>query len=237
MLKAKVPLIPETSVGNYRMSFDLLYNGDLKLGLPNGNGKVISISTQQVLYEGEVTNGIYNGKGRRFCNNVLYEEGRFSNGLIVEGVRYNPNGSVYSGSFDEDLYEGDGRIVLPNGFFVSGHFSKGSLRGEQTIIVSLPSAKEPSSYTGTQSRCVVVTNDFILVNPTEYRGMSFLFYFNGDVFVGVVENGSPKNGYFYRYSDTSFVRMNMDDVKGVPTAHPKMTLEAGNQYKFFSMIM
>ena len=237
MLKARVPIIPEKSIGSYRISFDLLYHGELKMGRPNGQGQVISLLTNEVQYEGEVIDSIYNGKGCRYCKGVLYEEGTFDKGLIVEGVRYNSNGTVYSGYFENDVYHGNGRIVLPNGFFVSGSFSKGSLhdRDYQVITISIPSAKQPTQIMkDTQSMEVHVKEEFIQVTRPEYRGISFIFYSNGDVFVGVVESGS-KRGYFYRYAETSFERMILDNVKGIPTVHPIITIEAGKQYKSFSM--
>lgn len=237
MLKARVPIIPKKSIGSYRISFDLLYHGELEMGRPNGQGQVISLLTNDVQYEGEVIDSIYNGKGCRYCKGVLYEEGTFDKGLIVEGVRYNSNGTVYSGYFENNVYHGNGRIVLPNGFFVSGSFSKGSLRDKdyQAITISIPSAKQPTQITkDTQNIEVHVKEEFIQVTRPEYRGISFIFYSNGDVFVGVMEDGS-KRGYFYRYAETSFERMILDNVKGIPTIHPIITIEAGKQYKSFSM--
>ena len=82
------------------------------MGRPNGQGQVISLLTNEVQYEGEVIDSIYNGKGCRYCKGVLYEEGIFDKGLIVEGVRYNFNGTVYSGYFENNVYHGNGRLLI-----------------------------------------------------------------------------------------------------------------------------
>lgn len=218
------------SKGQFRLSPDLLYDGDMKDGKPNGHGRIISLSQKQLVYDGSVKSGIYDGQGCRYMNGFLYEKGVFANGLITEGIRYCSNKSVYNGSFENDVFDGEGTIVLPNGFFLRGFFSQGGLSCVSPCSVSIPSAKSPSEL---DARFITITYNFIQI---QYNNVNLFFYFNGDVLVGTMKDDHPENGHFYYYSDLAFTKMVIGDVKGLPTLRPKMVLEADNKSKYFEMV-
>ena len=188
---------PEASPNRYstfRISPDLLYVGSMENGLPSGVGRIIQISSSSLIYEGEVKNGIYEGKGKRYVLGVLYESGIFSHGKISMGVRYNTNGSVYSGYFQNDEYSGNGRLVLPCGFFITGTFPIGLSH----LFASIPDARSRQEIRFVINPNAFLKDDCIAILDPMSTGM-YLFYYNGDVFCGKTNNEIPVDGILYKY--------------------------------------
>lgn len=213
--------------GSYRLSADLLYVGAIQNGEPSGKGVVVSIPTRTVIYEGEVLKGQYEGVGRRYLNGELYEEGTFRQGLIVEGIRYNANQTIYSGLFRNDLFDGNGRLVFPSGFFLEAIFEKGIASRE--VKIAYPNAQYPTKLD--------VKNNFTYL-PTGISVMDsnnqLIFYYNGDIFCGITQNNNPKNGYFYRFWNNSFTSMQVGNA-GREVISPRVSILEGGKYKTFSM--
>ena len=214
-LKTTYKYQPSKTTGTYSISSELLYSGDMSNGKPNGNGVVFYISTRSVVYCGDFKDGRYHGNGKLYQNGLLYEEGVFENGMIKEGVRYDPKGFVYSGGFRNDIFDGMGRIVLPSGFFISCFFSNGTPVNQQglSVTVSIPSGKDCSSSFMNANMGVSILHDAIIV--TETSNTCYAFYFNGDVFMGEMDrlgyddaaHVAPKNGVMYKYNVTDFIPM------------------------------
>ena len=218
------------SIGQFRLSPDLLYSGEMRHGRPNGKGRVVSLSQKQLVYDGAVKSGVYDGEGCRYVNGFLYEKGIFKDGVISEGVRYQSNKSVYNGSFVNDMFDGEGTIVLPNGFFLRGFFSQGVLSSAAMCSVSIPSAKHPREI---QPSFVRITYNFITI---KYNSVDLYFYFNGDVLVGTLKDNHPEDGYFYYYSDLIFTKMIIGNVTGIPAYCPKMVKETDKESKYFELM-
>ena len=227
---------PSKAPGTYRISPELLYSGDMFNGKPNGSGTVVHIPTRSVVYQGQFVDGRYSGEGKLYQNGVLYEEGVFQNGMIKEGVRYDPRGFVYSGAFTNGTFEGVGRIVLPSGFFLRAFFSGGiPMLGESlTLDVSFPSAKECTTITAVnRSMSVKMAKDAIIL--AESGKTSYVFFFNGDVFVGELENNAPANGMMFKYNTMTFIPMLVGSGK-VDSKYkaPRMVVDREN-CKYFTM--
>ena len=100
------------------------YEGTLVKGKKTGWGY---LKTQDWTYEGEWNEDSRNGKGK-----CTFKDGRVFNGLfhhneMVKGEMQHPNGDRYSGSFQEDLYEGWGRMTHAGHWEYQGEW-KGGLR-------------------------------------------------------------------------------------------------------------
>ena len=199
----------------------------MKDGLPNGEGEVICITTQSVIYEGNMKNGQYHGQGSLYRDGYLYEKGEFENGHIKEGIRYNSNGTIYSGSFEKDLFNGEGRVVFTNGFFYKAKFKAGVI--DSNVEIAYPSAKTPSQVPS--SHINITTDSLVFING----GLSTVFYTNGDIFYGQMEASVPREGYMYRFVKNSFIAMKVGSAKGVPSHPPSITVLEGGKYKTFSM--
>ena len=197
-------------------------------GLPNGNGEIICISTQSIIYQGSVKDGQYEGQGCLYRDGYLYEKGEFRNGLIKQGIRYNADNTIYSGLFERDLYNGEGRVVFTNGFFYKAKFKDGKIDG-MTVEIAYPSAKTTTSVPVNH---IMITNDSLVYSI----GSNYIvFYTNGDIFYGVMEASIPRDGYLHRFVKNTFITMKIGSAKGVPVTHPAIAVMEGGKYKTFSM--
>ena len=215
--------------GFYRISPDLVYKGAMKNGLPNGNGDIICISTQSIIYQGSVKDGQYQGQGCLYRDGYLYEKGEFINGHIKEGIRYNSNGTIYSGSFEKDLFDGEGRVVFTNGFFYKAKFKAGVI-DSPNVEIAYPSARNATSVPSTH---ITITEDSLMYS---IGGNFLVFYTNGDIFFGHMEASIPREGYLHRFVKNTFVTMKVGSAKGVPATPPSITVLEGGKYKTFSMM-
>ena len=209
--------------------------GDLQNGKPNGDGTVVTIAPRSVVYQGSFKDGSYDGKGKLYQNGYLYEDGVFSNGLIREGVRYEAKGYVYSGFFHNDVYEGQGRIVLPSGFFIRGVFSHGYPieSANDPFEASFPSAKQLSPICFSDERQNALFMDDCIALAQSHTQW-YIFYFNGDVFIGDVNEGVLANGIMYKYNKTSFLPMVIGSGK-VQNKYKKLAMKVEGNYKSFSL--
>ena len=60
-------------------------NGNIIYELNNGNGKVKEYNNDELIFEGELLNGIKNGKGKEYKDSNLIFEGEYLNGKKWNG--------------------------------------------------------------------------------------------------------------------------------------------------------
>ena len=230
--------LSEKGEGMFRLSASLLYVGELKSGEPDGKGTVYDLATRLAVYEGSFKNGVYGGRGKRYSHGELVEEGDFANGLLTSGIRHLPNGLLQCGAFVNDELYGMGRLVFPNGFFVSGYFSgsKNANLGNQPFLAAIPSAKNAKKFVigvaplkGTSF--FFEQGVFIL----DRESLGYLFYYNGDVFVGEVAGATPRNGVMYKFSGVEFMKMAVGS-KEVGTTYKEPKIRVEQEFKYFEMI-
>lgn len=183
--------------GQYRLSETLLFTGTIKNGVPDGEGRIVDLKTNMCIYEGYIKNKLYNGMGKLYHNNLLFEEGLFENGLIKEGIRYNPDKSLYNGEFSNNQPHGKGTIVFPNGFFYETTWVMGIPNTLATV--GYPNASSPSSHQ------LSFHNDSVEFIERDIR---YVLYSNGDIAVGM-GSISIENGHFYKFNSQNFSFMKM----------------------------
>jgi len=138
---------------------DGYYRGEIRNGLPNGQGTFVYISDerQRVLprsdeggssstggsskiefasrYEGEFRNGTFNGNGRFYYKNGDRYEGTFRDGVpFGRGTLSYSNGSQYQGDFREGVPFGRGTYTLVNKDRYVGEFRSGLPHGQVTYV-------------------------------------------------------------------------------------------------------
>ena len=84
---------------------ELLYEGEYSNGKRNGKGKVDY--NGELIYEGEYKNGKQNGKGKRYINNKLSFEGEFLDDGIKNGILYDKDGKI-----DGEIKENGERVIF-----------------------------------------------------------------------------------------------------------------------------
>ena len=188
-----------TKNGQYLIGENELFVGKMVKGLPQGKGVIVNIADKTaenfpLIYEGEVVNCKYNGKGRFYKDGVLYEEGKFKEGVIEEGVRYydseNDKGVIYAGAFKNNKRDGKGRMVLPNGFFYSATWSNDQVVGDiEAFWSEKPSKVRVGDYFFFEDAMVVKREKAMIK-----------FFNNGNIFVGDVDTTSGetiKGGWYF----------------------------------------
>ena len=227
--------LPERGEGMYRLSASLLYVGELKCGEPDGNGTVYDLATRRAVYDGSFKDGVYSGHGKRYSGGKLIEEGDFANGLLTSGIRHQPNGVLQCGTFVNGKLYGMGRQVFPNGFFVSGYFPAAN-NDVQAFLAAIPSAKNAKNFViGVET---LAGRNFFFdqgVFIVDRENLGYLFYYNGDVFVGEVSGTTPRNGVMYKFMGVEFMRMKVGS-KDVVTEYKEPKMHVEHEYKYFEML-
>ena len=219
-----------TKNGQYLIGEKELYVGQMVKGLPQGMGVIVNIAEKTaenfpLIYEGEVRNCKYNGKGKFYKDGILYEEGKFTEGVISEGVRYydseSEKGAIYAGFFSRGQRHGKGRMVLPNGFFYSGTWKDDRISGDIEAYWS----EKPSK---------VREGDFFLFNDAvviKREKAMIKFLNNGNIFVGEVDttSGEVGKGVWYFFDERTL----LFDMQGEEFAYyPSITREDEKYKKF-----
>jgi hypothetical protein len=202
------------------------YIGFFKGALLQGYGKIYI--NNYLYYEGNFTNNKYNGFGKIYYNNKktrfvgLFKANlRDGNGKLYdikgnllydgefkqdkksgEGKSYDPNFSlvspVYSGEWDNDMYNGKGLINYTFGDYYSGYFVNNKKEGKGKIYYNnncyegdFKDDKKNGKgilkiYNKSSSRSIV-TYDGIFSNDV-LIGYCKITYKNGDIYEGNIEN-------------------------------------------------
>ena len=196
---------------------DCLYSGQLLAGVPEGVGKALCPSAQEVEYEGHFAGGVYEGEGRLFFENEEEERGEFKKGVLARGRRILKDGSLFVGEFKDGLPDGQGRYVLPSGVFVEGQWEKGKPKGE--VKVKVPTKAEEIVYDMAHpDDNTVITlrfcDSFLLFKDNAFDSQvvpTFLYFFNGDVFVGNTKYGKdPANGYYFCLANNKYTKLTLE---------------------------
>ena len=98
-----------------------VYEGQLKNGKPEGNGRFFNI--MGIFYKGEWNKGKKNGKGfERGMMGEIYE-GEFKNDKRNgKGTLKLADGEIYEGDWVDNIKQGKGKIKYPNGDIYEGDF-------------------------------------------------------------------------------------------------------------------
>ena len=88
------------------------------------------------IYKGEIKNGIKNGKGKLITNNFIYEGNFKENNFFGFGKYINFNGNIYKGYFKENKFNGKGMIIFSNGDFFYGNFIDNNMFGKGIYFFS-----------------------------------------------------------------------------------------------------
>mmetsp|Transcript_13595 Transcript_13595/g.21252 ORF Transcript_13595/g.21252 Transcript_13595/m.21252 type:complete len:116 (-) Transcript_13595:24-371(-) len=103
------------------------------------------------IYSGEWKNGKKDGKGTYIFEQTKQKfVGSFKGGQIVKGEWQYPNGSFFSGNFDNNQPKGSGKWMFKNGNIVEGLYSQTKRIDSDTDAIKL-AWKTTSDISQTQS--------------------------------------------------------------------------------------
>jgi hypothetical protein len=105
------------------------YCGQIANGKKHRQGLYID-RLHHVEYKGEWMNDNIHGFGtiRNYFSNFSFT-GKFEHNNMIEGKMTWPDGSVYTGFFENNTMNGLGKIVWPNGSKYEGNFKDGNITG------------------------------------------------------------------------------------------------------------
>ena len=110
-----------------------LYEGRLEDGVLQGECKLYD-ENGVLIYEGQVKDGERNGNGKEYKNGVLVYDGQFVNGLYDGmGTLYKDGQILYTGQFSNSLYEGRGKLYGERSLIYDGQFTAGLFDGFGTL--------------------------------------------------------------------------------------------------------
>lgn len=237
---------PLTHTNAVRLAPTLLYQGELLDGVPHGRGTLIDTAQQQALYEGAWDHGVFHGEGARYERGKLVQRGVFERGALARGQWVQPSGAILSGTF-QGRFLTEGRLLLPSGLWIEGVWKQGQPVGK--CVVHAANAIEDLEYDFAHPDentkfVVLVSEDHVYYDNKYllYNSAIFLFYFNGDVFIGKV-NGreEPVNGIYYYLKNNVYHKLSVGKgfsdarLKDVvycpllPIKHFNLVLEEDNQ--------
>jgi serine/threonine protein kinase len=104
------------------------YSGKLKNGLPTGKG--LQKFTDGSSYNGGFSNGLYSGKGTLVLANGDKYVGNWAGGKKTSGTLYYANGTLYKGSFKNNLKHGYGKFMYEDGSYYEGDFKNDGFEGQ-----------------------------------------------------------------------------------------------------------
>ena len=212
------PAAPEVTLttGVVALHEDCVYCGQLLAGVPQGEGRLLCPSAREVVYEGGFADGVFEGEGRRFFENEETERGVFHAGLLVRGRRIHADGSIFVGEFADGVPCGQGRYVLPSGVYIEGQWEKGKPKG--VVKVRVPTQEAEITYDlAHPDEDTVITlrfcESFLLFKDNHFASEmvpTFLFFFNGDVFVGTTKHEKePSSGFYFRFASNKYMKLVM----------------------------
>ena len=204
------------------------YNGELEMGVPHGYGCLYDIVHRERMYEGTFHKGIYHGDGTLYRNGQRYKNGIFQNGQLVEGRTLYPDGSVFVGKYQHGKRHGAGRFIFPSGVMMKGDWNNDKPSGKIEITVSTENKVISADNHDSQEFVIGTIYDFQHPDDNTKFTISFqddrlayednymlkkarpvfIFYFNGDVFVGDTDSSyNPANGWYYHLVASNYQKM------------------------------
>lgn len=104
-----------TAIRTYGLKVDLYYKGSYENHEKKGKGKLIKISTGDLVYDGDWDHDVKHGHGILYNDAGIYE-GEFKEDFFDgKGKMKWKNGDVYEGDFKEGRREGHGLMTFANG--------------------------------------------------------------------------------------------------------------------------
>lgn len=207
------------------------YFGETHNGLPHGNGIIVTLQENQqnineVIYEGSFLNGKYHGNGVRYYNNRKLQDGIFAYGRFIQGAYFSPSGVIQHGVFNElgNLHSNNhkdvkGKLILPTGGYLKGFWENGKPVGEFDVF--LGAGRVPMKYNFSKKDDntkfnIMLYNEMIFFDDRYLLGPGdvFLYYYNGDIFMGQVNSRTePVNGILYKLIDGKYVKMQIGNKR------------------------
>ena len=118
--------------GRYFHIMGFYYNGDWKKGKQNGKG--IERGLQGEIYEGEFKDDKRNGKGiLKLADNEIYEGDWVDGKKQGKGKTVYPNGDKYEGDFENGLPNGKGKITWISGNEYEGEMKDDLMHGKGVL--------------------------------------------------------------------------------------------------------
>lgn len=203
------------STGVVELRPGVVYQGSLWNGIPDGMGEVVDMNAKELLYRGNFRNGIYHGRGTLYVNNMQVKDGMFADGRLAEGRTIYRDGSIYIGKYRGGIHHGHGRFILPSGVWIEGEWNRGKAVGEFKIhiaegkkmetVYDFDHADDNTLYTVKILSDRIYYEDKYLMKEVQ---PVFLFYFNGDIYVGNT-NGVyvPVGGDYYHMVERGYEKL------------------------------
>lgn len=104
------------------------YSGKLKNDLPEGKG--VQKFADGTLYNGSFSKGLYTGKGSLTWADGDKYVGNWSAGKKTSGTFYYKDGSLYKGTFKNELKHGTGKYMFKDGSYYEGAFKNDKFNGQ-----------------------------------------------------------------------------------------------------------
>jgi len=130
----------------YKPGGDLLYQGELSNGVPNGYGMLCFWDSTNRQYLGMFKDGKYHGEGELFYrNNRLYFSGMFDNDTIINGLYFSKNGYRSSKNkhyIDEYDKHNDVLVIKQNGeniykgYLKNYYYLNGNVNGDVKMFIN-----------------------------------------------------------------------------------------------------
>ena len=230
------------STGFIAFSSTTVYYGELLLGLPDGHGRLMLKATNELVYNGEWKEGYYHGRGILYRNGYEYCSGYFENNIFVQGRMVGADESFRIGSFVDGKLNGLGRVVYPSLAVVSGEWKDDLPVG--TMHYSLPGGYE-FDYDEAMAdldtkRKVHYHSNYIFFhdNTSEGYAPDYLFFSNGDIFVGEsVRQVLPSRGLYFHTLKKGYYKMLLgDEIKNMKIKDISISLTSRNTVKSITFI-
>jgi len=160
---------PWNGFGKFEYENKNIYHGDIKEGIPNGNGIILYTNGSRYegifdkgklngfgssynngeTYQGEFINGIENGYGKKtYCNGCVLQ-GKFIDGFPVgKGKISYLNGDIYEGSIKNEIPNGSGTYFHHNGDKYVGGFLNGVAHRRGKYYYNNHSLENPNYFEG-----------------------------------------------------------------------------------------
>ncbi len=124
---------------------EVVYRGQVLNGLPSGQGRRFQPPGERLVYEGDFSGGRYDGLGKLYQDGELVYQGEFCEGdFSGSGTLYQGEELLYQGGFAHGLYSGSGSLFQKGRLVYRGGFLENLYHGEGTLY----GADGAAVYTG-----------------------------------------------------------------------------------------